>query len=75
LEGPPAVKETLDQEMIETDLAKLVDDHRRCRHPRLPQHVIAHVVLPLPRKPVSNVTEIRDEGSLGLMPIVHSRHI
>jgi hypothetical protein len=41
----------LDEQMVETNLAKLVDDHRRRGHPGLLQHVIEHCRLAADEKP------------------------
>ena len=59
----PPLGASRDQQMVEPDLAELVDDHRRVRHAGLAQRWDSSVVLPLPRKPVS--TETGEAGRVG----------
>jgi hypothetical protein len=49
----------LDQQVVEPDLAELVDDHRGVGKLGRRSSLFSSVVLPLPKKPVSTVTGMR----------------
>jgi hypothetical protein len=68
-DGLPAVlARPLDHQVVETDLAEFVDDHRRSPMPGCFSTWLSTVVLPPPRNPVSSVVGINDAGSVELIP-------
>ena len=66
MSAAPLIVETLDEEIVEADLAELVDDHRG-----IPQRGIAKQTeqqrrLAHPRKPVSSATGVKAGRSLSM---------